>query len=122
MSWQLFLDDERAPARDGLIVAHSVGEAIQLIKEHGMPDFMTLDHDLGENQPTGQDFLLWLINYMMDNSLYFPPYFTYYIHSQNPPGAENMTALLDNFIEFRREDQRQSETEAAPEGAVAIID
>jgi hypothetical protein len=101
MSWHLFLDDERSPARDGLTIARSFSEAVTLVKEKGLPEFMTLDHDLGDSSPTGYDFVLWLTNYVIDQNLQFPPYFTFYVHSQNPVGAENMRCLLDNFILFR---------------------
>lgn len=97
--WKLFLDDIRTPKSEGFVIARSVDEAINLIKQKGFPSYMSLDHDLGEDVPTGYDFVKWIVSEYMDKDL---PQFEFNIHSANPVGAENMKGLLNNFIKHKR--------------------
>lgn len=97
--WKLFLDDERFPVNlDEFIIARTTAEAEQLVLENGLPSFISFDHDLGENQPTGFDFAKWLTLYCLNNKI--RPDFIFDVHSQNPVGAENIRGLLDQFKEF----------------------
>jgi 5'-nucleotidase len=57
MRWKLFLDIERFPRDTSWLIARSVDEAVALIAQYGYPVEMSLDYDLGENKPTGLDFL-----------------------------------------------------------------
>ncbi len=95
-AYDLFVDDERDPPRDGRdwTVARSVEEAVALVGARGLPRFISFDHDLGEGG-TGQDFARWLVEHCLDGGL--APDFSFYVHSQNPVGAENIRALLDRF-------------------------
>jgi len=98
--WNLFLDDVRTPKTDrDFIVARSVKEAIQLIRDKGFPSYMSLDHDLGEDVPTGHDFVKWIVTEYQDDIL---PEFTFNVHSANPVGKENMESLLNNFIKHKK--------------------
>ena len=97
--WKLYLDDIRTPKSNDFIIARSVDEAKQLIKQKGFPIYMSLDHDLGEDVPTGYDFVKWIVSEYMDKDL---PQFEFNIHSANPVGAENMRGLLNNFIRHKR--------------------
>jgi len=94
-SWRLYLDDIRTPKSNDFVIVRSVDEAKQLIKQKGFPSYMSLDHDLGEDVPTGYDFVKWIVSEYMDKDL---PQFEFNIHSANPVGAENMRGLLNNFI------------------------
>lgn len=99
MSWRLFIDDERFPVReDEWYIARDFGDATFLVIKHGLPVFISFDHDLGQG-PTGADFTEWLINYMLDNKLKFPKDFNYFVHSQNPIGAKNIKGKIDAAIQ-----------------------
>lgn len=101
MIWYLFLDDERYPATGGAVIptiARNVNDAMWLIQTYGMPNHMSLDHDLGDRRMDGMDFLKTLHHFMLDNDVKFPFTFNYYIHSQNPIGAKNMDLFLKDMI------------------------
>ncbi len=96
--WKLFLDDQindpDAPERhtpEGFIGAASTIEAITLVKSLGVPEYMSLDHDLGQSDRS-MDFLKWLSNNYTDS----PP--KYDVHSANPIGRENIISFMESWI------------------------
>lgn len=95
--YAMFLDDERMPPNDGTnwIICRSFEEARAIVITHGIPTYISFDHDLGTDK-TGYDFAKWLCNYMFDINCVV--YFEYYVHSQNPVGKKNIENYLDNFI------------------------
>jgi hypothetical protein len=96
----LYLDDIRNPTtnRDWHI-ARSVSEAIDFINANGMPSYISFDHDLGPYpEPTGYDFAKWIVNSCLDGDISLPEDFDFNVHSANPVGSNNITLLLDNFI------------------------
>lgn len=98
MKWRLFLDDERFPVQEEeWIIARNHNDATYLIIKHGLPCFISFDHDLGDG-PDGAAFVDWLINHMLDNGLRFPAVFSYLIHSQNPIGAANIRGKMDQAL------------------------
>jgi hypothetical protein len=100
MSYCLYLDDVRKPETDrDWVIVRSASEFKQIIEERGMPEHMSLDHDLGENKPSGLD----CVNWMIENDL-VPESFN--VHSANPIGAENMRSKLQQWVEFNRGDDR----------------
>lgn len=111
MTYQLFLDDERYPVlkKDNWVIAtpwhiaRNYDDAIWYVQNLGVPRFISFDHDLGAPQnPTGYDFAKWLCAYIEDYELDFPDKFEYHIHSQNPVGAENIRAYMENFLRYYR--------------------
>lgn len=105
-TYHLFLDDERDPPSSaaallqngiGLATVRNIVEAQEVVIEMGIPRFISFDHDLGENEPTGYDFARWLSEYIMDNDVPFVE-FDWYVHSQNPVGADNINGFLANFL------------------------
>jgi hypothetical protein len=64
---------------------------------------MSLDHDLGDNVPTGYDFINKVEALMMQNQESINTWFT--VHSANPVGRLNMNAAI-NSIEQRSSDFR----------------
>jgi hypothetical protein len=94
MTYSLFIDDEREPPQSNWFVARSYDEVVQTIIKHGMPKFISFDHDLGEGK-SGYDIANWIVNYCIDND--FVPSFDFYVHSQNPVGKENIEKLLEGF-------------------------
>ena len=125
MTYKLFIDDERYPpqftmwdrikavfyratartTQKQFTIARSTEQALAIISAHGMPSFISFDHDLGMS-PDGWDdtamvFLRHLENMLCDEVVAFPEDFDYYVHSQNPVGRDNiiakMNALLKHF-------------------------
>lgn len=101
---KLFIDDVRDPLRvygESMIVTRSYGESVEWMKIHGVPEFISFDHDLGEDG-SGYDVARWMVDMDMDSNYSFiPPDFTYKIHSANTVGRGNIRGLLDGYLEFR---------------------
>ena len=96
-TWKLFLEDIRE-VKEGFILARSVAEAVDLINKNGFPIFISFDHDLGENVPTGKDFVNLIVDNVLDNNWVIEKEFQYFIHSDNPVGAENIRNYLNSFL------------------------
>ena len=96
----IYLDDIRHPPsnRDWHIV-RSYDQAIAWVEKHGMPDYISFDHDLGEEK-TGYDFAKWLIDQDEQGIAKFGPGFDYAVHSANPVGAKNIRELFHGYYEY----------------------
>lgn len=119
---KLFLDDERIPADVTWVdigsgpwhVVRSFDQAVEWVLEHGFPDVITFDHDLGYEKydtddsglivvvdatesKSGYDFAKWLVDFDLDTGS-MPVNFTFTVHSMNPVGAENIRSLLTKYI------------------------
>ena len=91
----MYLDDERVPKlRDDYVIVRSFNEAVAYVLEHGLPEFISFDHDLGLVE-SGYDFAKWLVDYMIDNQTLVLPEWN--VHSANPVGAQNINGLLESF-------------------------
>ena len=102
MAWQLYLDDERFPPDGEWIICRSVDKAITLCEVMGCPNFVSFDHDLGENSKTGKDFANWLVERDMDkHRTFIPMSFDYHVHSQNPIGTDNIKFFLAQYLTER---------------------
>jgi len=121
MTWNLFIDDERTPDdvtwapyeirekyhSEKWVIVRSVPSAMSIIINRGsMPNFISFDHDLGENQLTGYKLAQILIddalNFPDELHMQFPSDFAFYVHSKNPVGKANIEGLLNNYLEFRK--------------------
>lgn len=136
MSYNLFLDDIRQPAEVGnymlpvslrtyfrkldWIVVRNYEEFVSIIKEMGLPELVSFDHDLAEVHykggkesfeyypETGLDCMKWMIDYVTDYKLKPPKVL---IHSMNPDGAKNIETLFSNFLKhYEWEDSNESGT------------
>lgn len=107
MTWNLFIDDERFPPDDGRewIICRNKMQVIAAISDHGgvAPSFISFDHDLGENEPTGYDILVWMIDKELSKIITIPDDLDFYVHSQNPIGKTNIEGLLNNYMKAKRE-------------------
>lgn len=108
MRYSLFIDDERDPPRnDGRywLVARDWRGVMTLLRVHGMPGYISFDHDLGEDTHTGYDIAKFLVALDMDGEAEFqlPKGFDFYVHSQNPVGRDNIEKYLRNYLEHRDE-------------------
>lgn len=101
MTYRLYLDDLRTPSTANWVVVRSYDEAVRYVQTHGWPSVVSLDHDLGDDVPTGYDFARWLVELDMDTNT-MPKDWIYNIHSANPVGAANIQGLLNGYIKQRK--------------------
>jgi hypothetical protein len=103
---RMFLDDIRDPLENYDIVVRSYDEAVELVKQNGIPTFISFDHDLGCDEignilKSGYDFAKWLVDMDIKNIHKFPDNFTFDIHSANPIGKNNIKSILNNYLLFK---------------------
>ena len=91
----LYLDDLR-PTPEGFDRVYSYEEFVGYLEIKGLPDFISFDHDLGEDL-SGYDCAKYLVEYCLAHQRPLPDY---QVHSQNPVGKENIERLLENFRSF----------------------
>lgn len=118
MTWNLFIDDERnlkdvfwadwhireKYRNEEWTIARNLFDAADAIKAKGsMPSFISFDHDLGSGQPTGYDIAHHLVQLDMSEQPYnLPDDFSFYVHSRNPVGKENIEKLLSNYLQYKK--------------------
>lgn len=102
--WALFLDDERMPSDANFVVgtvmvlvARTVEQAQQYVKDKGLPMAISFDHDLGEGQPPATSFAWWLINGHLDGLWDCKEIGAVQVHSANPEGGRNIFLLWEGF-------------------------
>ncbi len=71
--------------------------------KYGIPDFISFDHDFGVDEnnnllPTGYDFAKWLVEQDMNLDYTFPHNFSFYVHSANLVGKQNIKSYLNNYF------------------------
>jgi hypothetical protein len=92
----LYLDDERDPPNDEYVLVRTNDEAKAVIRQCGLPTFMSLDHDLGVdcdgNTVDVMQFVSWLAENYYDQG---PP--DWHIHSANPEGRKNLDSKLNSW-------------------------
>lgn len=104
--YSLFIDDERFPPRnDGREwkIARDMEDVMMCLRIHGMPGYISFDHDLGDDIPTGYDIAKFLVELDMgdDPDFALPEKFEFYVHSQNPIGKKNIESYLTNYLKHR---------------------
>ena len=108
LTYKLFIDDERFPPASwegqDYKIARSSDEAVRIVENCGMPEFISFDHDLGGDD-TSMRFIGLLVCMLLDGFVIIPHNFDFYVHSQNPVGAENIRARMKRIVEFFKEDQ-----------------
>lgn len=96
---KLWLDDIRE-APEGWVHFTSPWKALEAILRHGdMIEEWSLDHDLGDNVPTGYDFLC-MIELLVAKGLEVHIPAEVNIHSANPAGRDNMLAALGSIAKL----------------------
>lgn len=103
--YKVFLDDLRTvdmvydkSMEDEFIVVRNVADFKKLVQKMGVPDFVSFDHDLGEDEfgnvaETVYDAVKWMV-YVKEYDLRKMDFF---IHSSNPVGSENIEYLIKNW-------------------------
>ena len=107
--YKMFLDDVRDVSYVDMdptdwVTVRSFDEAIEVIRERGAPSVISFDHDLGDYVPTGYDLVkeLTIMDMDEDDDFEFPEDFKFSVHSMNPVGADNIRALMKNYLAFKR--------------------
>lgn len=103
---KLFLDDIRTvemvyseSSAEGFDIVRTYVEFIQYIKEHGLPDLISFDNDLGLDEkgdvaPDGYAAAKWLV---YESGLDLSN-LKFNVHSANPVAAEQIRGLLNNYL------------------------
>ena len=104
MTYTMFIDDLRNPPTSGDwdVVARSYDAVFECIARRGCPKTISFDHDLGPDAPSGYDIVKRLVEMDLDGELQLPDGFKFHVHSMNPVGAENIGALLSNYMASKR--------------------
>lgn len=124
---KMYLDDLRTPIEEYDFVVRSHIEAIDIIRINGVPNFISFDHDLGEDEngnllKTGYDLAKWIIDSDLDNTFKLPSNFKYKVHSQNPVGKKNIIALLDGYLKFKNTLSKQTKnTSKSSDGSKSLL-
>ena len=100
---KMYLDDLRTPIEKYDFIARSYYQAIDIIKNNGVPHFISFDHDLGVDKNnkllhSGYDLVKWLIKHDINNNYPLPSNFKFKVHSQNPIGKQNITLLMKSYL------------------------
>jgi hypothetical protein len=104
---KIFLDDIRNPPDDSWILVRSWDEAVGFVQKYGIPQEVSFDHDLGINEETGEvaktgmAFAKYLVNLDLDTDE-MPIDFKFVVHSANPIGRDNITFLLNKYLEIKK--------------------
>jgi hypothetical protein len=102
---RVFLDDDlehRKPPSDDWIHVTTVAEAIELI-EAGDVVALSLDHDLGEDEPTGYEVLKHLEYRLRADGVDLWPTDLLVIHSANAAGVGNMIRAVEANARLTRD-------------------
>jgi hypothetical protein len=100
----VYLDDERTPAR-GWFVVRTTEEMIGLLREYkGFIRAISLDHDLG-TEKTGYDVLLWIEEQVAING-YVPP--EIFIHTGNTSAEIKMKLAVKKIKELARKNEEKN--------------
>lgn len=107
MSYNLFLDDNRTPKmvfdmtknqiynNEIWVTAENYMSFIKTIREFGVPNIISFDHDISDEIRTGKHCAEWLIYYCLYHKVKFPK--NIYIHSLNPVGRKNIENLILSY-------------------------
>ena len=93
---RLWLDDTRNPVKFGCVGwkwVKTYDEAVRVLRTYNVTD-ISLDHDLGRNEKTGYDVILWIEHAVVYNN-FVPPRMT--VHSMNPVGSKNMLKGIEQI-------------------------
>ena len=159
--YNLFLDDIRQPHEPASymptgqrsvylmatwVVVRSHRELVEIIKERGLPNLISFDHDLADEhyhpiecqdvyeydeefwknfykaaykEETGYHSAQWLVDYCIDNQEKLPEYLA---HTQNPVGKENILSLLNNFKNHQNQTNEQTQRITGEDGSTVSSD
>lgn len=98
----LYLDDERFPKTDyPWTIVRTVDEFRNAIRERGLPDLVSFDHDLGEED--GAETGVHAVKFLVEQTRELeedPHIIEVNYHTANPVGRDNMKALWNSWLKF----------------------
>jgi len=110
MKTYLYLDDERTPKTDHpWVVVRSYVAAVSYVIQHGVPAYISFDHDLGTTE-SGYDFAKWLVEQDISKIYMLPENFEYNVHSANPVGRVNIEEYLRSYLDYKNATQTTTNT------------
>jgi hypothetical protein len=73
------------------------------MREHGCPEHISFDHDLGSiDGLDGIDIVKWMVEVDLDSEgKWIPDEFEYMVHSANPIGAANIVGYFGSYLRSR---------------------
>ena len=92
MSYKLFLDDNRMPPDDEWIVVRSYKAFVSYIMQHGPPEVVSFDYQLG-GVKNGYDAALWMVRNCIRPRKWF-------VHSSSAYGRRRISELLSSNYGF----------------------
>jgi hypothetical protein len=96
---KIYMDDERKTP-EGWARTYTVPETIQALETRAVTH-LSLDNDLGENQPEGHKVLDWLEETIYNDVTFPMPEVS--IHSANPIRVEHMKRALSSIERIRQQ-------------------
>lgn len=97
MTYPLYLDDERDPKTPRVwVVVRSYDEFVLVVESRGIPNYVSLDHDLGEGVKTGYDCVKWFVDHCIEKGV-VPEAVEVHAHTANPVGRDNMLGYLASW-------------------------
>lgn len=92
---KVYLDDIR-DVPDGWVLARNVPALIRLVRSNkDNITHLSLDHDLGQDEMSGYDFMRWLEAEVFAHRMDAIPTITF--HTANPVGRKKMEQVLDSI-------------------------
>jgi hypothetical protein len=102
MSYNLFIDPVKEPQRDGKKwqTARSTTAAAAIMKQLGAPKAISINYDLGKNEPYGAEIARWLVQLDLNHNILSQD-LEYFIHGGSVVDATNMKMILNNYLKFK---------------------
>lgn len=103
MTYSLYIDDERTPKTsppvgDEWVICRNE-EAVKQVVRKGWPAYVSFDHDLGEDEPTGYSVAKTMVYWHMYDPVYSKlPFPEVNVHSANPVGRDNIQFYINNYL------------------------
>lgn len=84
------------------VIVRSFDSFVSYVKENGVPNVVSFDHDLGEiisesKELGGFECAKWLVEFCIDNDINVP---NYHVHSANPVGKKNIETYMNTAIKY----------------------
>lgn len=104
---RIYIDDIREPKTEDFdFVVRTYEEGVAVVEQHGMPEYVSFDHDLGEDEngnelKSGYDFAKYLVDRDLDSEHKLPENFDFNVHSANPVGRKNIESLLNSYLKHK---------------------
>jgi len=97
---RMYIDDIRNPKGNFDLITRSSESTINIMRQTGCPNFISFDHDLGGDD-TAMKVVKWMVDMDLNHPGWIPHNFTFFVHSANPVGKENIEGYLNSYFKFR---------------------